>query len=139
MTDAEGTAVQNQRAPQATRLDVYMEIMVGYILQAGVLLSVVLLVIGLGWHWLSTGQLGWDYSISGMNLFDFVFSELQSIFSATLRPRLFLNLGIAVLMLTPYVRVLASMLYFAVAERNWKYTIFTAFVFSVLTYSLFLR
>ena len=74
-----------------------------------------------------------------MNFFEFVLSDLRSVFTDTLRPRLFLNLGIAALMLTPYVRVLASMVYFAVAERNWKYTLFTAFVFSVLTYSLFLR
>ena len=42
-------------------------------------------------------------------------------------------------MLTPYVRVAASMLYFGIAEHNWKYTLFTLFVFTVLTYSLFLR
>ena len=43
------------------------------------------------------------------------------------------------LLLTPYVRVLASMLYFALVERNLKYSVFTAFVLLVLTYSLFLR
>ena len=32
-----------------------------------------------------------------------------------------------------------AMLYFAVADRNWKYTLFTGFVFTILTYSLFLR
>jgi hypothetical protein len=37
------------------------------------------------------------------------------------------------------VRVLASMLYFLLAARNWKYTVFTAFVLTILTYSLFLR
>ena len=31
------------------------------------------------------------------------------------------------------------MLYFAAAERNWKYTLFTSFVFILLTYSLSLR
>jgi uncharacterized membrane protein len=139
MTQAEGTALQNQHAAQGTRLDVYMEIMVGYILQVGVLLSVALLTLGLAWHWLSTGQLGLNYSITGMNLFEFALTDLRRVFTDTFRPRLFINLGIAVLMLTPYVRVFASMLYFAVAERNWKYTLFTAFVFSVLTYSLFLR
>jgi uncharacterized membrane protein len=41
-------------------------------------------------------------------------------------------------MLTPYIRVLASLLYFAFVERNRKYTVFTGFVFAVLTYSLFL-
>lgn len=59
--------------------------------------------------------------------------------SGALRPRVLINFGLAVLLLTPYVRVAASMLYVAVAERNWKYTAFTGFVFAVLTYSLFLR
>jgi uncharacterized membrane protein len=40
-------------------------------------------------------------------------------------------------MLTPYVRVLASMLYFVLVERNVKYGLFTGFVLAVLTYSLF--
>ena len=31
------------------------------------------------------------------------------------------------------------MVFFALVERNWKYTLFTTFVFAVLTYSLFLR
>ena len=39
-------------------------------------------------------------------------------------------------MLTPYVRVLASMLYFMLVERNLKYGLFTAFVLAMLTYSL---
>jgi uncharacterized membrane protein len=59
--------------------------------------------------------------------------------SGDIRSRLFINSGIVVLLLTPYVRVLASMLYFAAVEHNLKYTLFTGFVFSVLTYSLFLR
>jgi uncharacterized membrane protein len=59
--------------------------------------------------------------------------------SHELRPRVLINMGIAVLMLTPFVRVLASVFYFALVERNWKYTLFTGFVLCVLTYSLFLR
>ncbi len=116
-----------------------MEVLVGYILQIGVLLSMTLIALGMVWRWLNTGVLGLDYSISGMNFFEFVVSDLQQVFLGAFRPRLLVNLGIATLMLTPYVRVFASMLYFAIAERNWKYTAFTAFVFSVLTYSLFLR
>jgi len=42
-------------------------------------------------------------------------------------------------MLTPFVRVLTSVFYFAFVERNWKYTLFTGFVLGLLTYSLFLR
>jgi uncharacterized membrane protein len=116
-----------------------MEIAIGYILQIGVLLSVLLIALGVAWRWLSTGILGMDYSISGMNFFEFVLNDIRLMLQGALRPRLLVNLGMATLMLTPYVRVLASMLFFAFVERNRKYTLFTAFVFIVLTYSLFLR
>lgn len=116
-----------------------MEVLVGYILQIGVLLSMALIATGMIWRWINTGALAFDYTITGMNFFEFVLTDIQQMVAGAFRPRLLLNLGIATLMLTPFVRVFASMLYFAIVERNWKYTIFTAFVFSVLTYSLFLR
>ena len=116
-----------------------MELIVGYILQIGVLLSMILIAVGVVWRWFNTGNVGFDYVISGMNFFEFVLTDVQQIVAGTFRPRLFANLGIATLMLTPYVRVLASMLYFGFVERNRKYTVFTGFVFVVLTYSLFLR
>ena len=116
-----------------------MELLVGYILQIGVLLSMILIAVGVVWRWFNTGSMGFDYSISGMNFFEFVLTDIQQMVAGTFRPRLLANLGIATLMLTPYVRVLASMLYFAFVEHNRKYTVFTAFVFCVLTYSLFLR
>lgn len=116
-----------------------MEILVGYILQIGVLLSISLIAVGVVWRWFNTGSVGFDYSISGMNFFEFVLSDIQQMLAGTFRPRLLANLGMATLMLTPYVRVLASMLYFGFAAHNRKYTLFTGFVFLVLTYSLFLR
>ncbi len=116
-----------------------MEVLVGYILLGGVLASVTLLAAGLIWRCLAKGRVTFDYSLSGMNVFEFVVSDLRQAASGAVRPRLLVNLGIAALMLTPYLRVVASMVYFAVVERNRKYTLFTAFVFSVLTYSLFLR
>jgi len=116
-----------------------MEVVVGYILQGGVLTSMALLVAGLAWRWIATGHAEIEYSIAGMNLFQFVLSDIHQVAADAVRPRLLVNLGIAALMLTPYVRVLASMLYFAFVEHNGKYTLFTGFVFSVLTYSLFLQ
>jgi uncharacterized membrane protein len=116
-----------------------MEILVGYILQTGVLVSMILIALGMVWRWLNTGALALDYTLSGMNFFEFVFMDVQQVVAGAFRPRLLVNLGIATLMLTPYVRVLASMLYFALAARNAKYTVFTSFVFAVLTYSLFMR
>jgi len=116
-----------------------MESLVGYILLTGVLLSVALLAVGFVWRWLRVGSLRFEHSIVGMNFFEFLLSTLRQTASQAFRPRLFLNMGIAVLMLTPFVRVLTSFFYFAFVEHNWKYTLFTGFVLSMLTYSLFLR
>ncbi|HVO22195.1 MAG TPA: DUF1634 domain-containing protein [Candidatus Margulisiibacteriota bacterium] len=116
-----------------------MEGVVGYILFGGVLVSMALVAAGVTWRWIATGHVAFDYSITGMNLLEFVLTDIRQVADHALRPRLLVNLGIAVLMLTPYARVLASLLYFAVVERNGKFTLFTGFVLSVLTYSLFLR
>ncbi len=138
MIALEGTIAKHE--PSAgKRSGVDMEAVVGYILLVGVLLSMALIAAGVTWHWLSTGHPGVSYVISGMNLFGFVIADLRHAYAGAVGPHLLVNLGIAVLMLTPYVRVFASMLYFAIVARNLKYTVFTAFVFSVLSYSLFLR
>ena len=113
-----------------------METLIGYILLVGVLSSIVLLLVGTGWHWLDTRTLRLDYEIKSKNLWDFL---VTSFTTGALTPKTVVDLGISVLLLTPYLRVLASMLYFLFAERNWKYSLFTFFVFSVLSYSLFLR
>jgi uncharacterized membrane protein len=126
-----------EKAQSGHRFD--MEGLVGYILLIGVLLSVALLAVGFVWRWARVGNLRFEHSIAGMNFFEFILSTLRQMASQAFRPRLFLNMGIGILMLTPFVRVLVSAFYFALVEHNWKYTLFTTFVLSVLTYSLFLR
>ncbi len=116
-----------------------MEIYVGYILLVGVLLSLLLILTGSAWHWLNTGNLQFDYSLKGKNFFYFLYTDFQALIAGSWRPRLLVNLGVAALLLTPYLRVLVSILYFALVDHNWKYTAFTTFVFVVLTYSLFIR
>jgi len=112
-----------------------MESLIGYILLGGVMLSIGLIVAGVVWHWLVTGNLTVTHLARGTNLLGFL--------AATLRlgrvPSTLVNLGIGVLMLTPYVRVLGSAFYFALVEHNRKYTAFTIFVLGVLTYTLFIR
>lgn len=132
-----GSTKHSERVQNYDRFD--MESLVGYILLTGVLLSAVLLAVSFVWRWVRVGNLRFEHSIVGMNFFEFISSTLRQMASRAFRPRLFLNMGIAVLMLTPFVRVLASVFYFAFVEHNWKYTLFTAFVLTVLTYSLFLR
>jgi uncharacterized membrane protein len=116
-----------------------MDELLGYILLGGVLLSMALIVIGLFWRHLLTGKVALDYQIVGMNMAQFVVAELRAVAAGKFRPRIFVSLGIVILMLTPYFRVAASMVYFMAGLKNWKYTVFTGFVLAVLTYSLFLR
>lgn len=116
-----------------------MDVLVGYILLSGVLLSMALIVAGLIWKFIQTGGVRFNYELAGMNLFQFVVSEIHLAVFGQMRPRLLVNMGIAVLMLTPFFRVLASVVYFFVILKNWKYTAFTVFVLLVLTGSLFLR
>lgn len=116
-----------------------MDLLLGYLLLGGVLLSMALIVAGLIWRFLRVGHFTLDHQLSGMNLFQFLVEEVRIALSGQLRPRTLVDGGIAVLMLTPYIRVLASMFYFMVGLKNWKYTVFTGIVLAVLTFSLFIR
>lgn len=121
-----------------TRWRVDIETLVGLILLVGLLASVTLILSGLVWNWRATGTLRLDYSMGGTNLFGFAVNELSLLAHGSFSPRMVISLGITVLLLTPYVRVLASMLYFALVEHNIKYSCFTGFVLVILSYSLFL-
>lgn len=116
-----------------------MDLLVGYLLLCGVLLSMALIVGGMIWRFARIGRISLSQQIAGMNLFEFVAGEVRIVLADHLRPRTLIACGIAVLMLTPYIRVLASMLYFMFALKNWKYSLFTAIVLGVLTFSLFIR
>lgn len=112
------------------------DLIVGYTLLSGVLLSLGLVATGLVWHWAVSGTWQLDYTLPATTVAGFIAADLEQAARGSFRPRLLVDMGIAVLLLTPYVRVLLSMLYFLLAERNLKYAIFTALVLATLTYSL---
>ena len=116
-----------------------MEALIGSILAVGVVGSVLFLAAGLFWQRRATGAIHLNHALRGTNLFGFWSGCAQAVAGGRWSPELLVNLGIGVLLLTPYVRVAASAVYFAFFERNAKYAGFTAFVLGVLTYSLFLR
>jgi uncharacterized membrane protein len=124
---------------RATSPELDVDLLVGYLLLGGVLVSVTLILAGLTWQWSAAGHLQLEHALTGENLFRLALTDARQIASGPSGPRLLINTGIITLMLTPYVRVLASVMYFALAEHNRKYTVFTGFVLAVLTYSLFLR
>src|SRR5262249_56390748 len=101
--------------------------------------SLGLTIAGMVWPRRRTGPTMLDQPLVGHDVVQLLAADLAALGEGAVRPRLLVSLGIVALLLTPYLRVLASMLYFAFVEHDWKYTGFTAFVLLVLTYSLVLR
>lgn len=107
----------------------------------GVAISLVLEIIGMVLFSYSYGDLhlseGKAMFIRGQNFFSFIYALFQGHYPQK-SAILFMTLGITTLILTPYARVVVSVLYFA-WKRNIKYTLITVFVLIVLTISLALH
>lgn len=129
----------NSAQPSQSAKSQPMERIVGLILFSGVTLSVLLLVSGLVWQWISTGHPTFTHKLPQAHFARFMFGEIAVAFREGLGPSRLINFGLITLMLTPYVRVVLSMIAFLVVERNLKYAVVTGFVSAVLTYSLFLQ
>ena len=118
-----------------------LEAAISVLLIAGVVVSVVLEVVGIGLYFGVYGNV--DVSsdpavyIQGENFFAFVIAKVQNFFVAE-NALLFMTLGIIVLVLTPYIRGVTSAVYFG-WERNWKYVAITLVVLVILTLSLALH
>jgi uncharacterized membrane protein len=111
---------------------------IGYVLITGVVISLLVEAIGILLYYLSYGH--FDISeertlfIHGRNYFDFLIELFQG-GSMDKKAVFLMSLGVVILILTPYVRVLMSVLYFA-WEKNIKYILITLFVLVLLTISL---
>ena len=113
-----------------------IERMVSGVLLIGLVSSVALIAAGVVWHWSRTGTLRFDYVLPATNVAGFIGDDVRQAAGLKTGPRRLINLGIAALLMTPYLRVIASMAYFALVARNWKYTLFTGVVLGTLTYTL---
>jgi uncharacterized membrane protein len=115
-----------------------LESLIGWVLILGVLSSVLFEVIGLALNYAQTGDLTLALSptwhIQSANFFSFIGTTIASVASS---PNAFdvLAIGIILLMLTPYVRVLVSMLYYA-ATKDFTYVGITLLVLIIITASL---
>jgi uncharacterized membrane protein len=118
-----------------------LESIISYLLIIGVITSVVLEIIGLVLYFGAYGNLQVSQApnvyINGENFFAFIIERLQNLFVSE-NALLFLTLGIIILILTPYARAIASLVFFA-WEGNRKYVLITLFVLVVLTISLILH
>jgi uncharacterized membrane protein len=118
-----------------------LETAISYLLILGVVISLFLEVIGLILFVHSYSNLNiLENSVAfirGENFFSFVFTLFQweNMQNSAL---LFMTLGLVVLILTPYIRVIMSVIYFA-WKKNSKYVLMTLFVLITLTVSLALH
>ena len=121
--------------------DETFETIVSYILIAGVILSLLTEITGLSLYYIQNGNLSFDYSpqwqLKGANFFAYAANLITS-FSFGFNAISIMALGIVLLMITPYVRVIASVVYFG-RIRDLKYLLFTIFVLTVLTVSLIIH
>jgi len=125
-------------APQLGSGESKLETAISWLLIAGVIISLALEIAGIAMYYHTYGQLGisTDQSmfIQGKHFFSFLYAQLRSGQGSGGAARL-MTAGIVVLILTPYLRVIVSALYFA-REKNIKYVVITLFVLIVLTISL---
>jgi uncharacterized membrane protein len=118
-----------------------LETIISLILIAGVIASLLLTVVGLFfYHSFGGFRIILDNPavfIHGQNFFSFIWDTIGggNGRSASL---FWITLGVVILILTPYVRVIASFLFFAFT-KDIKYVFITLFVLVALTVSLLLH
>ena len=118
-----------------------LETIISYILIIGVVVGVVLEFIGIMLFYNTYGNLQISQNknvfISGQNFFVFIIGQFQNLFGSQ-NALSFIILGLIILILTPYIRAITSVIYFA-WEKHYKYVLITLFVLIVLTASLALH
>ncbi len=118
-----------------------LETYVSRMLIVCVAISVVLESIGLAMYFGAYGNTQVSQSpnvyISGHDFFSFIATTVQNLFVSQ-NAVLFMTLGLIFLILTPYIRAVTSVVYFA-WTKNAKYVAITAFVLIVLTISLIIH
>lgn len=118
-----------------------LETAISYLLIVGVIASLVLELAGIALLYHSYGNLAISQDpslfIRGRDFFSFIYEQFTG--SHPAGAGIFLmTAGIIVLILTPYIRLVASVVYFAI-EKNTRYVVITLFVLIVVTLSLALH
>lgn len=115
-----------------------LEEVISWILMGGVVLSGILEAWGIFLYRQTTGSLALAYTpawkLSGNSFFAYLLRLARDLGSGKDHVSM-MALGIAVLMMTPYLRVVAAAIYYAL-RRDGRYLAITLFVLGVLTWSL---
>lgn len=113
-----------------------MEPLIGAILRVGSLAGSGLVLAGLVWASQTTGYLELTDPLTAHTVLRFFLSGVQHAKLPQTMPGALVRLGLAILLLTPYVRVIASAWYFQVVERQRAYALMSALTVLLLTYVL---
>jgi uncharacterized membrane protein YfcA/uncharacterized membrane protein len=104
---------------------------IGWILQAGVLVSAAVILFGLFLELLQPNKFAPQKLQSFPQTFSQVWAGLL-----VLRPQAFITLGLLLLIATPVIRVAASIVAFAI-ERDRRFVVITSIVLAILLFSIF--
>ena len=110
-----------------------MESLISSILRNGTLISMVLILAGLTIEWVTRGQINLEPNLQARSVPLLILGGLEKMGEPGGWPHLFIRLSVAALLLTPYARVIASMVYFTWVDRSRKQAFFTGFVLILLT------
>jgi uncharacterized membrane protein len=114
---------------------------IALLMVAGISAGVLLLTVGMVLYWRTHGGLSVSTKtavfIHGQDLFSLLYDMVRGA-GARRGDILLLTLGIVVLMLTPLLRVVVSVVFFA-WHRDYKYVVITLLVLVILTLSLMLH
>ena len=117
------------------------ERIIGYVLISGVGISLFLEVAGMLLYYHLHGHLSFSEEnilfLHGRNFFYFLVELIRGEYTHQI-PLFLMALGIVILILTPFVRVILSVFFFSM-EKNVKYVVITVFVLALLTMSLVTR
>ena len=115
-----------------------LELAISYLLTAGVVTSLILMAAGILLFYIQFGNLAISEKrvmfLQEKNFFYFLYDLLGGGNSQG-KALWIMTLGIAVLILTPYARVIMSVVYFFL-EKDFKFSLITLWVLLILTLSL---
>ncbi len=117
-----------------------IEVILSYILIIGVIVSLILMITGMILFSLNSGSLNISRDpavfIQGKNFFSFIFNILKGNGPEN-TAILFLTIGTIVLMLTPFIRVVASLIYFIwIKDKKYIFITLTVLLILIITLSL---
>ncbi|HJT47421.1 MAG TPA: DUF1634 domain-containing protein [Nitrososphaeraceae archaeon] len=125
--------------------EISLELVISYILVTGIIFSLLTISYGLLLYYISTGKTSPHFTpkwqIGRTDFFSYIrnlvayFTSTNASSSSSINPITIMALGIVLLIITPFIRVIASVIYFGY-KRNFKYFLITCFVLIALTLSL---